>query len=180
VLYAGTYGRANDIPTLMLTIKSMASDVDIKFILTGGGYFEPELQELAKQVPNLLLLEPQPRPDVFKLFKLADISLVTFNDLPVLESNSPSKFYDSLACGTPVIVTNPGWTMRFVEEHKVGWYVPAEQPKALAQTIKQVLNKPEQLEHYSQNGAIIARQIFDRKKLVLDMEQVLLKVEAKS
>ncbi|WP_266203175.1 glycosyltransferase family 4 protein [Pontibacter kalidii] len=176
VLYAGTYGRANSMPTLMQAIRSMAADRSITFVFTGNGYYEPQLQELAQQVPNLLLLPPQPRADVFKLFKLAAISLVPFNDLPVLASNSPAKFYDSLACGTPAIVTNPGWTEAFVAKYNCGWYAPAEQPEALAQTIRQVLAQPQQLQAASANGAAIARQLFDRRQLMRQVEEVLLNV----
>ena len=175
VLYAGTYGRANDMVTLMQAVRNIAHVPSIKFILTGNGYYEPQLKELAAKVPNLLLLEPQPRPDVFKLFKLADISLVTFNDLPVLASNSPSKFYDSLACGTPVIVTNPGWTKRFVEEHEVGWYSPAENADALAASINKALSQPDELAAAGARAKTIARRLFNRQELVKDVEQVLLK-----
>ena len=172
-LYAGTYGRANGIPTLMETIRSMSTDTSIKFILIGNGYYEPKLRKLAEQVPNLLLLEPQPRHGVFKFFKLADIALVTFNNLPVLATNSPSKFFDSLSSGTPVIVTNPGWTKRFVEEHKVGWYTPADEPATLAECIRRVLDQPEELKEAGARGKVIARQMFNRKSLVKEMEKVL-------
>ncbi|WP_162428446.1 glycosyltransferase family 4 protein [Pontibacter pudoricolor] len=173
VLYAGTYGRANDIPTIMQAVELLAKEPTIVFVLTGTGYYEPQLQELAQRVPNLLLLPPQSRDQVFGLFKLADLSLVTFNDLPVLKSNSPAKFYDSLACGTPVIVTNPGWTKTFVENYSCGWYTPAEQPAALAQTIKQVLGDKPTLKEAGCNGATIARELFDRRELVKDVEAIL-------
>jgi glycosyltransferase involved in cell wall biosynthesis len=175
VLYAGTYGRANDIPTIMQAIEQLATHKDIVFILTGTGFYEPELQALAQRMPNLLLLTPQPRDHIFDLFKLADLSLVTFNDLPVLASNSPAKFYDSLACGTPVIVTNPGWTKVFVEKYNCGWYTPAEQPTLLAQTIKQVLDNPVVLQKAGINGATIARKLFDRNMLVNEVETILQK-----
>lgn len=176
VLYAGTYGRANSMPTLMQTINGMAADASTVFVFTGSGYYEPQLKELAGQVPNLLLLPPQPRPEVFKLFKLADVSLVTFNDLPVLASNSPAKFYDSLACGTPAIVTNPGWTKTFVEQHACGWYTPAEQPDALGAKLQQVLAQPQQLQAAAANGVAIARRLFDRTQLVKQVEDVLKRV----
>ncbi|WP_299758946.1 glycosyltransferase family 4 protein [uncultured Pontibacter sp.] len=179
VLYAGTYGRANSMTTLMQTIRSMAQDESIMFVLTGNGYYEPQLKELAQQVTNLLLLPPQPRPDVFKLFKLAAISLVTFNDLAVLASNSPAKFYDSLACGTPTIVTNPGWTKAFVEKYECGWYTPAEQPDALAQTLREVLAQPQLLQATGKRGEAVARDLFDRKKLVRQVESILAQVANK-
>ncbi len=173
VLYAGTYGRANSMQALMQTIEQMAADTSITFILTGNGYYEKQLKELAQRVPNLLLLPPQPRPEVFRLFKLAAVSVVTFNDLPVLATNSPAKLYDSLACGTPAIVTNPGWTKRFVEEHGCGWYVPAEQPEALAQTIQSALSQQQELLAAGARGIAVSRRLFDRQQLVLQVEEVL-------
>jgi glycosyltransferase involved in cell wall biosynthesis len=179
VLYAGTYGRANDIPAIMQAAEQLANRPDIVFVLTGGGYYEAELQKLALRLPNLRLLPPQPRPDVFNLFRLADLSLITFNDLPVLASNSPAKLYDSLACGTPVIVTNPGWTKSFVEEYGCGWYSPASQPALLAQKIQEVLAIPETLHQAGINGEAIAREQFDRQQLAAQMEAILLKVAGK-
>ncbi|MBC5775913.1 glycosyltransferase family 4 protein [Pontibacter sp. KCTC 32443] len=173
VLFAGTYGRANDIPSIMKAIELLAQEQDIVFILAGTGYYESQLQVLAQRTPNLLLLPPQPRDQVFSLFKLAALALVTFNDLPVLESNSPAKFYDSLACGTPVIVTNPGWTKAFVEKYSCGWYSPAEQPAILAQTIQQVLGNTDKLKEAGEHGSTIARKLFDRQQLVKEMEAIL-------
>jgi glycosyltransferase involved in cell wall biosynthesis len=172
ILYAGTYGRANAIPSLMQTIRYMASDPNIVFILAGNGYYEPQLQHLALEVPNLKLLPAQPRFKIFELFKLADLSLVTFNNLPVLSSNSPSKLYDSLACGTPVIVTNPGWTKSFIEKHQAGWYSPAEQPLKLANTIKQALKNPKELKSFGKNGAAVARTQFDRQLMINKLEDI--------
>jgi glycosyltransferase involved in cell wall biosynthesis len=180
VLYAGTYGRANDIPTIMQAAEALADHPTITFVLAGGGYYEEELQQLAKRLPNLRLLPPQPRPEVFKLFKLAALSLVSFNDLPVLASNSPAKLYDSLACSTPVIVTNPGWTKSFVEQYGCGWYSPAGQPAALAETVKQLLALPDKLREAGLRGAAVAREQFDRQLLARQMEEILLKVAGKA
>jgi len=178
-LYAGTYGRANGIPALMQTIESMAADASITFVFAGSGFYSQQLQELALRVPNLLLLPPQPRHEVFKWFSLADVSLISFNDLPVLATNSPAKFYDSLACGTPVVVTNPGWTKSFVDKYKCGWYTPAGQPEAMAQTIKAALAQPQELQQAGERGAAIAIELFDRQQLVTQIEEILLNVVRK-
>ncbi|MCC9136449.1 glycosyltransferase family 4 protein [Pontibacter silvestris] len=176
VLYAGTYGRANDIPSLIQAAEALADHPSIRFLLTGSGYYEHQLQELAERLPNVLLLPPQPRPDVFKLFQLADLSLVSFNNLPVLATNSPGKFYDSLACGTPVIVTNLGWTKSFVEKYSCGWYVPAEKPAVLAELIKNIFNKPDELIAAGARGKVLAFKQFDRQNLAKEAEQIMLNV----
>lgn len=180
VLYAGTFGRANDIPTIMQAAELMSDQRGVAFVMAGGGYYDEELRKLALRLPNLVLLPPQPRPDVFSLFKLADLALITFNDLPVLSSNSPAKLYDSLACGTPVIVTNPGWTKSFVEQHNCGWYSPAGQPAALAQKIREVLAEPAMTKQAGLYGQAIAKNQFDRQQLAAEVEAILLKVAQKT
>jgi len=176
VLYAGTYGRANDILTLLQVVEKLADNPAIHFVFAGSGYYEPQLQQLALRVPNLLLLPPQPRTDIFTLFKLAALSVVSFNNLPVLAANSPAKLYDSLACGTPVLVTNAGWTKAFVEQHGCGWYTPAEQPEAMAQAIRDVLAQPGALQAAGTRGAAVSKSLFDRQQLVLQVEEVLARV----
>lgn len=176
VLYAGTYGRANDIPTLLQAVEALSDNTHIYFLFTGSGYYEPQLRQLAQRVPNLLLLPPQPRTEIFPLFKLAALSLVSFNNLPVLAANSPAKFYDSIACGTPVLVTNPGWTKAIVEQHGCGWYTPAEQPEAMAQAIQEILGQPKALHQAGARAEVIARKLFDRQQLVLQVEEVLARV----
>ncbi|TXK37262.1 glycosyltransferase family 4 protein [Pontibacter qinzhouensis] len=173
VLYAGTYGRANDIPTILEAVAALADNTAIQFVFTGGGYYEPQVQEVARKHPNLTLVPPLPRHKVFTLFKLATLSLVTFNDLPVLQTNSPAKFYDSLVCGTPVIVTNPGWTKTFVERFGCGWYTPAESAVNLSLTIRYALENHEELRAAGARGAMVAKKQFDRLSLVMQVEEVL-------
>lgn len=175
VLYAGTFGRANDIPGLMKTAALLADYPNIVFGFVGNGFYENQLKELAHRLPNVWVLPAHPRTEIFKFFKLAALTVVSFNNLPVLASNSPSKLYDSLACGTPVVVTNPGWTKAFVEKYGCGWYSPAEQPQVLAATILQVLGNLPGLAEAGIRGQQIARKLFDRQQLADDMEAILLK-----
>ena len=174
VLYAGTYGRANDIPSILEAAKQLQAQQEVCFVFTGGGFFADEIRQAAKEQQNIVMLEePLPRHQVFNLYRLAALSLVTFIDLPVLATNSPAKFYDSLAVGTPVLVTNPGWTKKFVEEHNCGWYVPATQPQLLADKIKVLLAEPEQLKAAGSRGAAAAKKYFDREDLSRQLEQIL-------
>ena len=134
VLYAGTFGRANDIPTLVAAAEAMAAaDSDAVWLFLGHGFFEPLVAAAAARWPGRIrLVGGQARHEVFSWFALADVSVVSFLNLPVLDANSPAKLYDSLAVGTPVVVTNQGWTKALVEQHGCGWYVPAGDAQALA------------------------------------------------
>ena len=172
VLYGGTFGRANDIPTLLEAAARLHHRDDLRFVFAGYGYFETALREAASQAANLLILPPQPRHHMLCWFKLADLSLVSFIDKPVLAANSPAKFFDSLTAGTPVLVTNPGWTRQFVETHQCGWYTPPSDAEALARQIAWIADHPEARAEAGRKAEAVARTHFDRNTLVHRLERI--------
>lgn len=161
VLYAGTFGRANAIPSLIETAHRCI-DANFSFLFVGRGFYEPQLRRLANTHPSVHLIPPQPQHHMGAWYELADVSLVPFLDLPVLASNSPAKFFDSLTMGTPVIVTNPGWTRTFVETHQCGWYVPPSSPDTLAQKLRSLMDAPNRLRQAGRRARAVAQDQFDR------------------
>ena len=177
ILYAGTFGRANDIPTLVAAAEAMAAaDSEVVWLFVGHGLFKPLIAAAAARCPGRIrLLDGQARHEVFDWFALAAVSVVAFLGLPVLDSNSPAKLYDSLAVGTPVIVTNAGWTKALVEQHGCGWYVPAGDADALVRQLWTLLAHPEMLAAAGVNGRQLALAEFDRQELAARVQRLLTK-----
>ncbi|GAA4001170.1 glycosyltransferase family 4 protein [Hymenobacter fastidiosus] len=174
VLYAGTFGRANDIPTLVAAAEQLARRrPEVVWLFMGLGFYEPLVRAAAGRCANIRLVPPQPRHAVFAWFRLADISVVSFLNLPVLDANSPAKLYDSLAVGTPVIVTNQGWTRKLVEQHGCGWYSPAGDAAALGTQLQVLLSQPDKLRAAGANGRRVAAEQFDRQQIAATVQRVL-------
>lgn len=162
IVYAGTFGRANDIPTLVETAVRLGNRTDLLFAFAGQGYHDTLIAKAAETSDDIRHLPPLPYPKALALFSMADVSLIPFVDRPVLAANSPGKLFDSLAAGTPIVVTNPGWTKRLVEEHACGWYVPAESPSALTACLQRVMESPDERGAAQKNAREVARERFDR------------------
>ena len=175
VLYAGTFGRANDIPTLVAAAEIMAAtEADTVWLFLGHGFYEPLIAAAAARWPGRIqLVGAQARHEVFSWFAMAAVSVASFLSLPVLDSNSPAKLYDSLAVGTPVIVTNQGWTKALVEQHGCGWYVPAGEPHALAAQLLELLAQPEALAAAGGRGRQLASAAFNRQQLAQQVQRIL-------
>lgn len=175
ILYAGTFGRANDIPTLVAAAEALAAtETDVVWLFLGHGFHEPLIAAAAARWPGRIrLVGGQARQQVFSWFALAAVSVVSFLDLPVLDANSPAKLYDSLAVGTPVIVTNRGWTKTLVEQHGCGWYVPAGNAEALATQLHQLLAQPSMLLEAGNRGRQLAAKEFDRQQLAATVQRIL-------
>jgi glycosyltransferase involved in cell wall biosynthesis len=178
VLYAGTFGRANDMPTVVAAAEAMvAADPAVTWLFLGYGYYAPLVAAAAARWPGRIrLVGGQPRHAVFSWFALADVAVVSFLGLPVLDANSPAKLYDALVVGTPVVVTNPGWTKTLVEQHGCGWYAPAGDAVALAARLRAALAEPTQLLEAGERGRALARTAFDRRLLAQQMQGILERV----
>jgi glycosyltransferase involved in cell wall biosynthesis len=175
VLYAGTFGRANDMPTVVAAAEALvAADPAVTWLFLGHGYHAPLVAAAAARWPRRIrLVGGQPRHAVFSWFALAEVAVVSFLGLPVLATNSPAKLYDALAVGTPVVVTNPGWTKTLVEQHGCGWYAPAGDAAALAERLRAVLSDADTLRAAGERGRVLARAEFDRVALAARMQQIL-------
>lgn len=180
VLYAGTFGRANAIPLLIDSAKKLTHRQDIHFVFMGAGYHEAALRETAASVPNITMVPAEPRHRIFNWFRIADLALVSFLDIPVLAANSPAKFFDSLACGTPVVVTNPGWTKTFIEKHHCGWYANANEPESLVRCIEEAIGNPDELKQAGINGQQQASILFDRSIMAESLNNILLQCTSSS
>lgn len=173
VLYAGSLGRANNIPLLLDAASRLQHRADLQFVVLGYGYMQEAAQAAARQLRNLTVLPPQPRHAMGAWYRLAALTLVPFLDLPVLATNAPSKLFDSLGAGTPVLVTNPGWTKTLVETHACGWYAPASDAEAIAGCIDRVTQTQNQLREAGERGRSLAHDAFDRQILAERLEQIL-------
>ena len=91
----------------------------------------------------------------------------------MLDANSPAKLYDALAVGTPVVITNQGWTKTLVEQHRCGWYAPAGDVAALAAQLAAVLAAPDALAEAGARGQQLAKTAFDRQQLAAQMQAIL-------
>jgi len=179
VLYAGTFGRANDMPTVVAAAEALvAADPAVTWLFLGHGYYAPLVAAAAARWPGRIrLVGGQPRHAVFNWFALADVAVVSFLGLPVLDANSPAKLYDALAVGTPVVVTNPGWTKALVEQHGCGWYAPAGDAAALAERLRAVLADATGRAAAGARGQALAQMQFDRRILADQMKKILENVE---
>ena len=168
LLYAGTLGRANAIPMLLETAERLASRDDHTFVFMGSGYYADAVQAAAERLPNVRFVGEIPRHETAEWFAKADLSLVTFEPLSVLKSNSPSKLYDSLSVGTPPVVTNSGWTRELVEKHRMGWYCSSENVDTFSSCLSALLDSPQHIADAGKRALTFARApshrlLFDRE-----------------
>lgn len=180
VVHGGSMGIANGLDYVIdAAIELKKKEVnDIVFVLAGDGKTRPYLEKKSREnnLNNVVFTGSISRKDMPKLLSLANITITSFRNLPILATNSPNKFFDSLAAGKPVIVNSNGWTREIVEKHNIGYYVDPESPKQLAQLLIEIKNKKEMLEEMGKRARQLAEEQYERSKLAKQVERILVGV----
>jgi glycosyltransferase involved in cell wall biosynthesis len=176
-VYAGAMGVTNGIDQLVDAAVALreAGEDDVTIVAAGNGTEKEriELRVAELGLENMIVLPDIPRDEIPLLVGAADVTLTSFAPYPILDTNSPNKFFDSLAAGKPPIVTLDGWLHRLVEEKRVGAYVPAGDGKALAETLADLAGKPELVRELGANARKLAEEEFSRDLLADRLADVL-------
>lgn len=177
VLHGGSLGLANGLHAVVEAAIQLAQagEERIVFLFAGEGRMRPELEALAKRegLTNVLFTGALPRKEMPLYLAVSDITITSFLPLPILATNSPNKFFDSLAAAKPVIVNSAGWTKELVENYQIGYYVDPKRPAELAELLLSLIGKKEQLQRMGERARALAQAEYERGKLAQQLEAVL-------
>jgi glycosyltransferase involved in cell wall biosynthesis len=176
-LYAGAMGQANGLDQLIDAAEALRrrGDERVAIVVFGDGGERPRLEERARDLglDNLRFLSPVPKEELAGIVGAADVTLTIFAPYPVLETNSPNKFFDSLAAGKPAVVNLDGWVRRLVEENDAGAWVPAGDSEALAWALSALAGDPARVERMGLNARGLAEREFSRDLMAERLERTL-------
>jgi glycosyltransferase involved in cell wall biosynthesis len=118
----------------------LQGDPDIHFLLSGWGMGFERLRQMQSEtnLPNITLVDRVADENLEEFLSAADLWLIPYRK-NVAGVSVPSRFYNLLAIGRPVIlVSEPDAEAALtVTEHDIGWVVPPGDAGELARTIRQ-------------------------------------------
>jgi glycosyltransferase involved in cell wall biosynthesis len=173
VLYAGTHGISQGL-TSVADAAAQLTDEAIRFAFVGEGADKQRLQrQVAGQgLRNVTLLPGLPRERVAALLAAADICLVPLRDVPLFSSFIPSKMFEYLAAGKPVVGALAGEAAQILREAGA-WVVPPGDSVALAESIRTLAADPERRQAMGRQGRCYVEKYFDRATLARQYRKLL-------
>ena len=175
VLFAGAHGIANALDTL-LDAGKLLKDISVTICLMGGGQEKERLKLRAQQekITNVIFLERVNKNEVGGILELADILYIGLAKTDLFRFGiSPNKMFDYMLAARPIIsAIDAGNDM--VKDADCGISVPAEDPEAVANAIKELLAMDE-LERLrlGENGKAYVLANHNYEKLAADFVAVL-------
>lgn len=178
VIYAGAMGRANGLEVVIeaARVLQQRGQKSVIVLLVGDGSEHPSLVRLATEyaLGNLRFVPSMPKVEFAEFMRVADVCLTIFAHYPVLQTNSPNKFFDSLALGRPVVINYGGWMQQVLERERAGIAVPSNDPDHIADAVIALRDQPDLAAEMGRNARRLAERDYDREVLsrqLLDLLQ---------
>lgn len=176
-IHFGSMNPANGLEYIVNAAKLIQDNghEDIEIIFLGDGAVKPQIEGLVKEygLHNVKFLGRHNMAVVTEVVNCCDVTITTFLNLPILQTNSPNKLFDSLSAGKPVIVNSAGWTKDMVEKENCGVYVDPDKPEDLANILIKVKDDSALLKLWGDNARRLSVEVYDKNLLSAQVVDIL-------
>ena len=139
--YLGTHGLAHGLESVVEAARLAGQTDDltaVHFITVGAGAQFDRIKEFASDLDNFTMIGQVSRADILRYWSLLDASLIHLKASPLFESVIPSKMFEAMAMGVPLLHGVAGESADIVRTSRSGICFAAEQPEALLSAIRQI------------------------------------------
>ena len=178
VVYAGAFGRVNDVEwAVRLAAATAPIAPEVAFLFFGSGREKPQVAERAQRAGllgrSVFLFEPVPRAELAAILSAATLLSSFAQDRPVMRTNSANKFFDAFAAGKPVVINYGGWQAELLARTGAGLVLDQRDIEGSARRLAAAIGDPAWLRQACAAAARLGDTEFNRERLAGELEAVL-------
>jgi glycosyltransferase involved in cell wall biosynthesis len=176
VSYIGSAGPANHLMHLVQLINfcNEKNINNIFFLIQAAGSELNYIQSSIQKNASVKFVEYGNKECVKEVLNISDAVYISFATKPILQTNSPNKFFDALAAGRLSIVNTEGWLKDLIEHEAIGFYVDPFKPETFVEKIQPYLNDKTRLHASQSNARRVAENQYSVnilvKKIIAELE----------
>lgn len=176
ITYAGNIGLAQGLEHIVEAAEHLSqNNGNARFLILGEGPKKETLQKTAEEkgLSNIHFEGRVPLGEAVKYLMASHALLVPLAQDDIYKMFIPSKLFDSMAAGKPVLLSVDGEARTILEKSKAGLYYEAENAKQLAESVEYLQANPEESRRMGENGYKAAREYYSRDQQSKRMEELL-------
>ena len=178
--YIGTHGMAHGLETLLAAMQALADHPEgrsVRLLMLGDGARKAALQEQAQRLglANVRFVDTVPKGEVARYWSLLDVSIIHLKRTELFTTVIPSKLFECMGMGIPVLHGVTGESAEIVRSEGVGIAFEPENVQALVEALLRLKTDAALRTRFCQAGPEAARH-YDRGELALRMLRVLRRV----
>lgn len=167
ISYVGAHGISQNLSTILKVAKSLLSDKDIQFLFIGEGAEKDRLKNIVseQEISNVTFIDSQPKEMIPEFYNVSDVCLIPLKNIELFKTFIPSKMFEIMACGVPIVASLEGEAEDILNESKAAEVVKPDNPDEIKQAIIRIKNDKALYGRLKQNGPAFVEQNYSRKNL---------------
>jgi glycosyltransferase involved in cell wall biosynthesis len=171
--YVGTLGMAHALETLLEAAWRLAREPTgdrFRLLLLGDGACKEALQRKAREIglDNVIFLDSVPKQKVVRFWSLLDVAVIHLKKIELFTTVVPSKLFEAMAMGIPVLHGVAGESAEIVENEGVGLVFEPENVTEFCESVMRIERDRTLLENLRAR-CLKAAPRYDRTGLARDM-----------
>jgi colanic acid biosynthesis glycosyl transferase WcaI len=169
--FVGTHGMAHGLDSLFDAAELLRSRSDIALVLVGDGAERERLlnEREARNLPNIVMIGQQPRSMVPIIWGATDAALVLLRKSDTFKTVLPTKMFEAMAAGKPVILGVEGEAQEMLLAAGAGIPVEPGNGRALADAIVALADNQQDAAMKGISGKAWFADNLDRNRLADEM-----------
>lgn len=174
-VYIGNIGLAQSLDTL-LDLAANTTHKDAQFLVFGMGAERETLEQRAKRegLNNVRFCGVLPHEKVFTVLKYAKLSYIPLKNANMKDS-VPTKIYEALGLGCPVLLVAEGDSCNIVHESGFGRCISPDNIELLPTTFDNIVENYEKLMKHQTYAMQLMKSKYSRQRIAVGLESLLKK-----
>ena len=171
--YIGTLGISQNVNLIINVARNLLSNNNVHFFIVGDGSERDNILQSAKDLNNVKFFPLLSRSSILKLYDSIDVGIVTLKNNTLFKGALPSKMFEYLAMGKPVVLNAPeGEASKLLVNHHCGIVTKPDDIDQFSSALIKYANQADLYNNHSYNGRILVNKYFNRNKLALELMEV--------
>jgi glycosyltransferase involved in cell wall biosynthesis len=176
-LYAGTHGLSQGLDVVLEAAK-LTEDPDVLYVLAGEGADKAALvaKARAEGIRNVRFLPNQPKAAMPALLNVAYAGIVSLKPLDLFRNALPSKMFESMAVGQPLVAALWGEGADLVRVAGCGIVTEPGDARQLRDAVVRLAADPDAAREMGRQGRRYVDEHYNRDKIAIRLRELLLEV----
>jgi colanic acid biosynthesis glycosyl transferase WcaI len=164
VSYVGTVGMAHGLQLILDAAQDLRNLLpEMHFIIVGSGAEKSDLQRQASErgLGNVTFIGRVAHDEIVNYWRLSDITLVLLKDIPLFRTVIPSKTFEAMATGTPIVSNVRGELQTLLDQLGTAVMIEPNNLNALVEALETLARSPARRQALVTAAAKAAKQ-YDR------------------
>jgi glycosyltransferase involved in cell wall biosynthesis len=169
--YIGTTGMCQGLAAVVDAAERCRTNPALHFLIMGEGAERRALEQQAreKQLRNLHFADFVPHREIADYYFALDLALVHLRPDPLFRTVIPSKIFEYMAAGVPLLMAAEGESAEIVRKAGCGRSVTPGDSAAIAKTVQQLAASRNELRLMGMRGRQTVETSYSRRVLAQDM-----------